>query len=249
VRGFLHRALGGVSRRLGRPELLAAFDAHARQTQQEELAISAILASTLRSDATYVDVGANRGQVLGEAVRLAPGARHIAFEPIPALAAEIRRAFPQVEIRELALSAQAGSAEFCHFRALDGWSGLRRSPEISDERGDPEFITVQVSTLDAEVRELAPSVIKIDVEGAELEVLSGARSLLAEVRPLLIFEHVPAAASLYGAPPGAPWDLLDELDYEIFSVTGAGPFTRASFIASAAVVNWLARPRVTVRTS
>jgi FkbM family methyltransferase len=239
---FAKRAAGAVSRRLGRPELLAAVDSGARQAQYEQLGISAILASALHGAGTYVDVGTNRGQVLREAVRVAPRGLHMAFEPIPALAAEVRRTFPQVDCRQLALGAQVGEAEFCHFRALDGWSGLRRNTDISDERGDPEFITVPVSTLDTELSELAPTVIKIDVEGAELDVLEGARLVLATARPVVIFEHVAATASLYGFSPGAPYDLLAELGYEIFSVTGDGPFARSGFTSSANVVNWLATP-------
>jgi FkbM family methyltransferase len=239
---FVRRAVGALSRRLDRPEILAALYAGSRQGFREEIAIGAVLASTLRSEGTYVDVGTNRGQVLGQAVRVAPRGRHIAFEPIPALAVEVTRAFPGVECRQMALSSAAGTAEFCHFRTLDGWSGLRRSPEISDERGDPEYITVAVSTLDAEVGELTPTVVKIDVEGAELDVLEGGRAMLATARPVVIFEHVAAAASLYGDDPAAPWDLLDGLGYEIFSVTGEGRFTRSRFAENRDVINWLARP-------
>lgn len=189
-----------------------------------------------------MDVGTNRGQVLREAVRIAPHARHVAFEPIPALADEVARSFPQVECRRKAIGARAESAEFCHFRRLDGWSGLRRSPEISDSRGDPEYITVEVSTLDAEMVGLAPSVLKIDVEGAEVAVLEGGSAFLSQVRPLVIFEHVYEAAALYGAAPGAPWDVLRGLGYEIFTITGDGPFTRSAFVEADGVVNWLATP-------
>lgn len=231
-----------MSRRLDRPELLAVFEPKARQAQREAVGIGAVLATALNNDATYVDIGSNRGQVLREAVRVAPGARHIAFEPIPALAAEIVREFPVVDCRRKALGSSSGTAEFCHFTQLDGWSGLRRNPEISDERGQPEFIAVEVSTLDEELAGQAPNVIKIDVEGAELAVLEGGRQLLSQARPVLIFEHVPATAALYGDAPDAMWKLLVELGYEIFSATGDGPYTGAGFQQSAGVVNWLARP-------
>src|SRR5258708_10581699 len=134
------RAVAALSRRLERPELLAALYPGARQELHERIAWRAFLASTLASDSTYVDVGATRGQMLGEAVRIAPRGGHVAFEPIPALAAELARDFPGVECRRLALGARAGEAEFCYFRGLDGWSGLRRNPEIDDERGRPEYI-------------------------------------------------------------------------------------------------------------
>jgi FkbM family methyltransferase len=241
------RTLAAVSRRLERPELLAAFYPGARQELREEIAIGAVLASSLRSDASYVDVGANRGQILRNAVRVAPRGSHVAFEPIPALVAGLERAFPSVDCRQMALGARAQSATFCHFTGgqMDGHSGLRRSPEVTDERGRPEYITVKVSTLDDEIGELLPAVVKIDVEGSELDVIQGARALLAAARPLLIFEHVPTAAALYGARSEALWDLLDELHYEVFSITGDGPFSRQAFAQSRQIVNWLARPFAT----
>jgi FkbM family methyltransferase len=241
------RAIASASRRLDRPELLAAVNPVARQAQLEEVGMRTALACTLRGDGTYVDVGTNRGQVLREAMRVAPRAKHVAFEPIPRLADELARAFPHLDCRRKALGARVEEAQFCYFRRLDGWSGLRRHPQISDRRGDPEHITVQVSTLDAEMGELTPSVVKIDVEGAELAVLEGARSVLSEARPLVIFEHVPDTAGLHGTPPGAPWDLLTDLSYEIFSATGDGPVTRTAFTQSTSVVNWLAAPRARSR--
>ncbi len=240
--GLIGRGLASVARRTQRPELLATFYGGARQLLHEEIAIEALLAALLRHDATYVDVGTNRGQLLSQALRVAPAGRHVAFEPIPELAAELRERFPQVETRELALGAQAGAAEFCHFRTMDGWSGLRRSLEVSDERGDPEYIEVKLSTLDAELHSREPRLLKIDVEGAELEVVRGGRELLAGAKPIVIFEHVAAAAALYGSLSTALWDALTELDYEVFSVTGGGPYTREGFAAARAVVNWLARP-------
>jgi FkbM family methyltransferase len=239
---LVRQAIGALSRRLGQPELLALVYAGARQALREEIAIRAILASSLRAEATFIDVGTNRGQILREAVRVAPRGRHLAFEPIPALAADLAREFPGVDCRPMALGAKAGTATFCHFRRLDGWSGLQRTLQVSDADGDPEYIPVTVSTLDAEVGHLTPAVIKIDVEGAERDVIEGGRAVLSQVRPLLIFEHVATAAELYGASSEMVWDLLAELDYEIYSVTGDGPFTRAAFTANLTVVNWLARP-------
>jgi FkbM family methyltransferase len=240
----LRRAVASLSRRLGRPELLAAFYPGAREALREEVALIAVLAAGLRDDGLYVDVGTNRGQVLREAVRVAPSAHHIAFEPIPGLAAELRRELPSVDCRELAIDAEPGEARFCHFRSLDGWSGLRRSPEISDERGDPEYLSVSVSTLDAELAGLSPTLVKIDVEGAELGVLEGGRELLARARPLVIFEHVPATAEPYGTSSRHVWEQLDALRYAVFTITGQGPLDRAAFAGDAArgVVNWLARP-------
>jgi FkbM family methyltransferase len=239
-----HRALAWTSRALGRPELLAAFDRHARQSLREEMAIRSVLAASLREGSSYVDVGTNRGQVLAEAASVAPGARLTAFEPVPALAAQLRASFPALDCRELAIGATEGATEFTHFRKLDGWSGLRRSPAISDERGAPEQIEVRISTLDRELADgPAPDVIKIDVEGGELDVIRGGRETLAGARPLILFEHVAEAAALYGASSGELWDELTELGYEILGLTGGPPLDRARFCAPGSEINWLARSR------
>jgi FkbM family methyltransferase len=239
----VRRVISWLSRRMDRPELLAAFYPGARRAWREEIAIAAIFASALRSDAGYVDVGTNRGQLLELAVRAAPEGRHIAFEPIADLGAEVRARFPQVDVRGVALSDRPGTHEFWHFRRLDGWSGLRRSPQISDEAGDPHRLEVPVSTLDQELAGRSPALVKIDVEGAELGVLQGGRELLARVKPIVIVECVPEASALYGSSPQDVWDLLDGLGYELFAVTGGEAVGRSAFGGEASV-NWLARPRV-----
>jgi FkbM family methyltransferase len=235
------RAIWGVALRTRTTHLLGAFDAEARQALREDLAMRVALASLLKSDGTYVDVGTNRGQLLRDALRIAPRGHHMAFEPIPSLAAGVAREFPTVDCRQLAIGATQEVTEFCHFTKLDGWSGMRRQPNLSDAQGGPVFIDVKVSTLDAEIGDRTPSVIKIDVEGAERAVLEGGRAVLGRARPAVIFEHVADASAMYGDPPEAPWDVLTELGYRIFSLTGDGPITRSMFTRSPSV-NWLATP-------
>jgi len=86
---------------------------------------------------------------------------------------------------------------------------------------------VSVEKLDAVAQRLAlPRVdfIKIDVEGAEVGVLSGARDVLAAWRPLLLLEANEAALSAQGTSISELTALLrSEFDYEILvfsSVTG-----------------------------
>jgi FkbM family methyltransferase len=238
----VRRAVGAAARRSGHPELLGVFYPAARRLEEEALAIRAVLTAALGSGGMYVDVGANRGQLLAEAVRVAPQPRHVAFEPIPQLAEELSARFPGVDCRALAIGGREGVASFCHFTRLDGWSGLERNPQISDERGAPVTIEVSVSTLDAQLPHERPAVVKIDVEGAELAVLQGARTLLDRARPLLVLEHVAAAAHLYGSESGEVWRLLADSGYRVFSATGEGPYSCAQFEDAGAAVNWLAVP-------
>jgi FkbM family methyltransferase len=244
---FPVRLLARLSRRWDRPELLAVLDPYARRDLRDAIVAQPLLAATLRPSATFVDVGANRGQWLRHAVRIAPGGRHLAFEPLPALHAATAEAFPTVDVRDCALSDESGTAEFFAFERYDGFSGLRRRPEIPDAG---RAIAVRVSRLDDEIGDLSPAFLKIDVEGGELAVMRGANRVIGEHRPVVVFEHDPRASRLYGASSEDVWNALDDLGYRIFSLGGAGPFGRDGFVDSAGegergkppLVNWLAVP-------
>ena len=225
--GPIRRAVASVSRRLERPELLAALypgaSAGAARGDRDRRGAGERAAPRTACTSTSAPIaGRSCARPCGSlpARGTSPSSRSPAWPP------SWRGCFPAWTAGRWRSARRPGWREFCHFRSLEGWSGLRRSPEISDEQGDPEYIEVNVSTLDAEVRDLSPTVLKIDVEGAELGVLEGGRAVLSEARPLVIFEHVAAAAGLYGARPEAIWELLAELGYEIFAVTGEGPLGR-----------------------
>lgn len=63
-----------------------------------------------------------------------------------------------------------------------------------------------------------PDVVKIDVEGAELEVLRGAKALLQESEPVIIFEINDGALRSAGASRGAVQDVLTGLGYTLHRV-------------------------------
>lgn len=221
---------------------MSVVDAGMRQAQYDAIASRAIVATVLGRSSTYVDVGTNRGQWLADACRCAPDATHLAFEPIPELCAEIAARFPDVDLRAAALAAEPGEAKFCRYLNLDGWSGLRRRSEISDEC---RWIDVRVARLDDELGDVVPALIKIDVEGAEVDVLLGGQTTLAEHRPPVVFEHQMSATALYERTSEQLWELLDGLGYRIFDLQGGGPYSRDEFRrcgAAGAPVNWLSVP-------
>jgi FkbM family methyltransferase len=205
-----------------------------------------LLAFTLAADDNCIDVGAHRGSVLAEMLRVAPAGRHLAFEPIPHLSDLLRRDFPSVEVHQSALSDHAGYSGFAHFRShAEGWSGLRFRPLPTGETPEVENIEVRLEALDEVVDpDYRPAVIKIDVEGAELQVLRGALGTLTRHRPIIIFEHGSGSAETYGTSPADVFTLLrDEADYRIFDLDGNGPYTLAEFertFHSGARVNFVA---------
>jgi FkbM family methyltransferase len=191
--------------------------------------ISMILAFTLAPDSNCVDVGCHEGSVLSEMVRLAPGGSHMAFEPIPEMCAALHERFPDVVVRPVALSNQPGEADFKHVIDLPGYSGLRE--RTYPKEVNIETIRVRTERLDDTVSPgWAPSLIKIDVEGAEQLVIEGALKTICIFKPTVIFEHGPGAAEHYGTSPAAMHRLLhDEAGLRIFDLDGGGPYCRAAF--------------------
>jgi FkbM family methyltransferase len=190
-----------------------------------------LMAFCLAADANCVDAGAHRGVVLREMLRCAPLGRHIAFEPLPALAAELRRSFPEVDVRDVALSDASGSARFVHVSSNPEMSGLRER-----EYGGPqevEHIEVQTQRLDDALPPgYVPALLKIDVEGAELLVLQGALGTLRAHRPIVMFEHGIGGADRYGSSSRDVYLLLTaEAGLRIFDIDGGGPYSEGDFVA------------------
>ena len=203
-----------------------------------------VLERTLEPDSHCLDVGAHSGAVLAEIVRLAPRGRHVAWEPLPALAPRLEADFPTVEVRQAALSDRTGEREFVHVLDDPGWSGFVARPTPAG--GPLETIRVRCERLDDAIpTQVRPAFVKVDVEGAELEVLRGAAETLRRHRPLIAFEHGRGSADHYGTTPEALHDLLADLGYAVHGIDGDGPYPRRRFaelFAAGERVNFLARP-------
>lgn len=90
----------------------------------------------------------------------------------------------------------------------------------------------------------APALVKIDVEGAELQVMLGAIETLSRHRPHVLFEHGAGGADLYGARPTQIFDLLNDVGLRIFDLEGDGPYSREHFeqTFTEPIWNFLAAP-------
>src|SRR5262249_26253346 len=99
-----------------------------------------------------------------------------------------------------------------------------------------QLITVRTERLDALVPDDVPiALMKVDVEGAEMQVFRGAADLISRCRPFIIFEHGLGAADYYGTQPSELYDLLTSrcgLRVTLMRrwLRGQRPFTRARFI-------------------
>jgi FkbM family methyltransferase len=203
-----------------------------RRDALDRHAMLVLIAATLTPDAHAIDVGAHSGALLREIVRVAPAGRHIAYEPLPHCSEQLRREFPQVDVRDAALSDHTGTTSFIHVEAAPEYSGLRERAYPGFEHSPRERLTVRTERLDDALPEgYRPALIKIDVEGAELLVMRGAVETLKTHRPVVIFEHGIGAAERYGYGPQDVYDLLcREVGMRIFDLDGEGPYSCERFI-------------------
>ena len=192
---------------------------------------------SLADDANCVDVGANVGDVLGEMALSAPRGRHIAYEPLPELAAELRRQFPDIDVRNAALSDTPGEQPFFRVRSASTRSSF--FPDRANSE-DLEQLMVRREVLDEALPpDYAPALIKIDVEGAEAAVLRGARRILEEHRPTIVLEHGSAPLSA----TREIYSLLTSPGLRVFDMDGRGSFSAAEFetvVARGKVWNFVA---------
>lgn len=143
--------------------------------------------------ATVIDIGANEGVFSAGILAIAPQAHIVAVEPGPAPRQRLRArlgGYPNVEIVDVAVARESGIATF-HLTAHDHGSSLRPPrPESQEVMGAGveviEELEVRTLALDDLVGEREVDVLKIDVQGAELDVLRGGRRTLERTRAVLI---------------------------------------------------------------
>ena len=147
-----------------------------------ELAVSEVLWRLLKSGNTFVDAGANIGYMSSlMAAKVGPMGRGYAFEPHPEIYASLHHnvaASGNVKLFENGLGSEEGILNLVEpvgFRENDGVAHF----ENLDPSDEGRRLPVVVVRLDSK---LSPhehvDVLKIDVEGAELQVMQGAEALL-----------------------------------------------------------------------
>lgn len=150
-----------------------------------------LIQSVLNEGDIAVDVGANAGLmtlVMGKAV--GPKGKTLAIEPLPMLQESLRETVRvnglqnRVSVVSSAIGDHEGEA-ILHLATTSGWSSLFPLPR------EESSVPVAMSTLDA----IVPAgqrvdLVKVDVEGAELLVLSGMRRLLADNPDVLVIAEL-----------------------------------------------------------
>lgn len=169
----------------------------------------------------FVDVGANVGNYTIIACEL--GATVIAVEPDPLAVDRLRENLIvngyKAEVLEAALAATPGTANIT--ADLDSRNYIVTEAVADEAAQSMAARAVATSTLDTVLGTKAYGAVKIDVEGAELEVLNGATQALRDRRvKLLQLEWNNLARRRYGYERSDIGKLLNSYGYDLFI---AGP--------------------------
>ena len=150
----------------------------------EDYRLSLILQKVLRQDSCCVDVGCHIGSFISAALALAPGGHHYGFEPSRVKAMWLKKKFhDKVQIFQEVVGDSSGTCTFNEDLLMPGYSSVT----IRSERPHDSYEVV-TSRLDDVLEGKRVDLIKVDVEGEELAVLRGARSILHSLHPKVIFE-------------------------------------------------------------
>lgn len=233
MRPLVTSSLGPVVRvttRVGASSLEAALAADSRyehyfffregELQAHEEYATALALRTLTREGCFVDVGANLGWYCVLASRRAAKGTVVAFEPDAANMALCMKnaAMNRCDSLQLVQMALGSETKICSYMRRDEEPSL----ELRIGTTQPQIgirCTVGMTTLDDFCRgiQCRPDVVKIDVEGSEVDVLDGMTHVLAQYRPHVLVECHPRR----GREPESTLQVVSRLrraGYDVFDV-------------------------------
>lgn len=179
----------------------------------------------LPEDGVFIDIGANRGAISFNVARRMPTAEVYSIEPIREMICKMKRTLnlnPEFKTKINLVNAFFSSAEKIRkhqipsdvdaswnlfgdgsYNELTGASALKMDGSIVTTL-DEFVVQAEISRVD---------VIKIDVDGYEVDVLKGARNTLERYHPIVVLEWAPYAQIQRTNDPLALVDFLSQMRY------------------------------------
>jgi FkbM family methyltransferase len=224
------------------------------QTGQWEADVAVLLTAAARPGTVVFDVGANIGVSALAVLNQHPDVRVVSFEPSPTVLAHLNRTRDASRFRDRwevvprAVTEQNGGevAFTVHAGGADVFEGLRDTGRGSSATAQ---VKVPTASIDAEWQARGRptvSLLKVDVEGAELGVLNGAAECLAACRPTVVTEWSPRNFVAYGCRAEDMLRAAARAGYDAFLVPELYPLSadpRALHFQLAAHENLLLLPQ------
>jgi FkbM family methyltransferase len=186
-----------------------------------EAPVQEALVSLVRPGDVCYDIGANLGFFTILFAKLTGDAGTVyAFEPVPGNAARIarniaRNGFGNAQVVEVALCSRDGMGDLLLARHVGGAVLKSVGAPPPDLAGHISVPTAALDTLIEQRGLRPPNLVKIDVEGAEMDVLQGMERTLKKWAPVLVIEVDDAAPDACEAKAASCADLLRTRGYAV----------------------------------
>lgn len=186
-----------------------------KEIYAEPTRIDQVMDRVIKDPMNCVDVGCHLGAMINRIRRLSPHGKHIAIEPLPYKANWLKQKYPDLDVRQMAISDTTGEVEFYYQPSRSAYSGLRLNGTGEEKF---EIIRVKCMPLDDVVPSDRPiGYMKITVEGAELTVLKGCEKILQRSHPVILFDCISRELEVFGVVPKEIYDfLVQKHNYSVF---------------------------------
>ena len=189
------------------------------------------LRENVKPGATVLDLGAHMGlfsvvmsQLVGKQGRV------YSFEPTPSTRSVLKEVVKingcshNVQVRSEAVSREKGT--FFFYDTGDLVSNANSLVQTARSAGKIEVNAISLDEFAAEQKEKI-NCLKIDVEGAELDLLEGAKKVFTEMRPVALLSLHPASIKANNQSLESIWDILES--YKMRMIYEGKPATKESF--------------------
>ncbi|GAA5128580.1 FkbM family methyltransferase [Luteolibacter yonseiensis] len=176
----------------------------------------------LKPGCQFLDVGANFGYFSIIASSASPNCRILAVEPNPDIARSLRKSAEdnnvasRLEVLEMALSDEPGWLPLICHSENSGLSHLANTAAGEDASGTA-IANVRVEVWDEWIQSRTTtertSIMKMDIEGAEMKALKGMKNWLVENKPAIVVEANDENLDRFGSTRKELEQFLLELGY------------------------------------
>ena len=178
-------------------------------TISNDILSTKLVTTICSSNKTFIDIGSHIGSIISEVQRCDDSIKIIGIEAIPEKVSKLKNSFPAVDFYQCALGNKTGEVSFYVNEKESGYSSLLAPKNNSEDH--IKKITVPLKKLDELQNFQNVDVIKIDVEGAELGVILGAKETISRNNPIIMFESPPGDDQV----KGEIWEVFTALEYGI----------------------------------
>lgn len=195
-----------------------------------------LLQSLIQPNSVYFDVGANIGLMAIPFLSHCPTCKVLSFEPSSNSLGYLSRTVAasrfsdRWQVVSKAVGSAVGEVDFCLAPQAEGaFDGFRATSRVAT----PETIRVAVTTLDREWEALGKpsvSVIKLDVEGAELAALQGAIACIQAEQPCILVEWNAGNLRAYDCQPDRLLAFAAQIEYQVVAVPSLLPVPNSTLL-------------------